>query len=133
MKYGFRLLLHKNLSDKQKEEAKRLFDLHFLSTNGKYGTGGQSSHSYWRRGILGKPVATSQDKNKRYNYDMVIRRMSKRRRIFAAIRRELVDTFNPNVEWDQCMCSLHLGGTKVHVPLIEEDYDLYFEDGEIKG
>ena len=134
MKHGFKLLLHNDLNSDQIQRAKELFDLFFINTNGYYGTGGWASHSYWKRGILGRVSSPSRCANNinTHDYDMCIRRMSKHRRIFAAIPRTLVDRYN-EVDWDQCMCSLHLGGTKIKIPFDEKDYVCYFEIGDIKG
>jgi len=126
MKHGFRLLLHTGLTPEQRDRARHIFVTRFIQTNGRYGTGGWDSGSYWRRGQLGYPSKSDGD------YDMVIRRMSKKRRIFAAIPRELADKDN-EIDWNQCMCSMHLAGTKVSIEFNENDYDLYYETGEIKG
>ncbi len=126
MKNGFRLLLHKSLSEDEKTEAKKVFDRSFIETNGIYKCRSDSG-AFFRRNLLGY-----QPDNTRWT----VRRMSTTRRIFAAIPVDLVERVDGEpLELNQCVCAIHKGGQRVRLkqPMTESDYDIYHEQGEIKG
>ncbi len=128
MNFGFRLLIHKNLSETEKNEAKKVFKYVFINTNGNYGCRHESG-AFWRRGILGRTGFSKKEPN------ITIRRMSNNRRIFAALPIDMLEGKNSPIKLDMCGCAIHRGGQKVRLkqPFNESDYEIYYEIGQIKG
>lgn len=125
MNFGFKLLIHKNLSYNAKKTAEEIFSRHFINTNGNYRCRRQS-HAWWRRGILGLYVEEC---------NMCVRRMSKNKRIFAAIPIDILEGKDGPIDFKTCVCAEHLGGTKVKLKeqFNENDYNVYYEIGLING
>lgn len=126
MKHGFRLLIHKSLSAEEKVKAVEVFNSWFIKTKGDYSCR-RDSHAYMRRNLLGY----SPD-----NTNFTVRRMSTVRRIFAAVpldKLERVDGLP--LEMNQCICAMHKGGQRVRLkqPLVESEYEIFHEEGDIKG
>lgn len=126
MKQGYMVVLHKNIPPELVDEAKVLCEDFINIAKDGYGTGYRAS--YFRRGVFGM-----MSKSKK----LTLRRLSKNRRIFGAVPIDMVVNKDGSpVNLDLCMCPSHLGGTKVKMsdgPFKEENYDIVYATGEIKG
>ncbi len=143
MKYGIRVVIHKDISKELLDEANEMCDyfvkltcrghIYKSSITGKwtqknkgYGNGGWKS--YWKRKVFG---LLSQSKK------LVFRRLSNNRRIFGVVPLELLrDMDNTIINIKRCVCPIHLGGIKVTMldgPYDEQNYNMYCEFGDIKG
>lgn len=124
MREGFRLVYHKDVPSELIQLAKELLKTQLKYMIDGYKTGGKSSSSFYKRGILG------------YYYKdtgLVFRRLSTNRRIFGIVHK---DQLEGDINWNQCICAYHLGGTKVTMkdgPYFEDKYITWAEIGDIKG
>lgn len=126
MKHGFKLVIHKNLSPNEKQLAKDIFNIKFILTKGNYSCR-HDSGAYFRRGILGWCPDGQQ---------FTVRRVTKKRRIFAAVPLELLERKDGEpIELEQCICAIHKGGQRVKFKcgFNEIDYETFYEVGDIKG
>ena len=127
MKTGFRLVYHKDIPEHLVPLAKELLKSQLKTMIDGYKTGGKASRSFYKRGILGYCYKDT---------DLVFRRLSTNRRIFGIVHKDQLEGINGEIEWNQCICSLHLGGTKVKMkdgPYSEDKYITWAEIGDIKG
>ncbi|KKL64373.1 hypothetical protein LCGC14_2165680 [marine sediment metagenome] len=130
MKKGFRFEIQKDLNT---DELKLAIDFanEFISdtckNNMKFSFSRKAGYrSYIRRGCFG------------YRFDkknnLVFRRISTKSRIFGIIKPDtMVDLLGKNVNLNQCMCPIHLGGVKVRWKSEKPDMNVYAIVGDIKG
>ena len=134
MKYGFRITYHKSIPHSQK-----LLD--FLETWKNRFCSPDSykcradSGAFCRRGLLGFAVGPNFQTNQDDPIIYTFKRLSSKRRIFGLVPISLLVPKNPPINLQQCMCAIHRGGQRVNlaVPYDENDYETYFETGDIKG
>ena len=126
MKYGYRLVIHNSIKDNQIAIEKMQRFLHIFSSKNSYKYGW---HSPFKRNGVG--VSYRKDWSMTYDNDgeFVFKRVSKNRRIFAMVPRNLVEgeLHRP--------CS-HLcsdGKAKLKVGYEDENYTTFAEVGDIKG
>lgn len=131
MKRGFRVLMHKRIPTEYIDAAMAACQ-NFVTLGESekgYRTGGQSSHSFFKRGIMGLEVKDTDRK-------LVFRRLVKSRRIFGVVPVEELEQLDgtPIVNAG-CICSYHSGGKRVRFKngFNEQDFTLYYETGDIKG
>ena len=134
MKKGYRILLHKDIPLDLLDDSKKYCDLFIQEANTKgYGrSGGHGDRAFFRRGVFGF-LFNNFDKR---NDSVVFRRLSKNRRIFGILPINLLSSSDGTpINLKQCICAIHLGGTKVKIKngFQEKDYMTYYEVGDIKG
>lgn len=143
MKNGFRLVYHKSLKGEDRADAEDELNDFVLALNGshKYAErfnckGGHASALRWK--ALGYPVNWCRGAHDK----MVLRRLSKNRRIFGVVPRSLVFSLNDNTcstRYTGCVCPKcpwHWTGYKgftMAEPYKDSDYIIFYESGEIKG
>lgn len=130
MKYGFRIVYHKDIPLEDLGIIKSwLEDKVVMFTSEKsYKVGYNNSHSFYRRGIFG--LLLNKPKNK-YTF----RRLSKNRRIFGIVPIDKLQGIKEEISLNMCMCADHLGGIRVKLKkkFNENDWITFYETGEIKG
>jgi hypothetical protein len=130
MKYGWQLVYHKDIPEDDKKMVEEFINdkyKHFSSPN-SYKVGYTNSHSYYRRGVFGLRV----DNKSKYTFKRLVRGS----RIFGVVPTDLlVDKQGNPIDTNQCMCAIHLGGTRVDIKggYNPADYVVVYEVGEIKG
>lgn len=131
MKRGFRVLIHKRVPNEYADAA--VYACQNFVTMGEseksYRRRGQSSRSFYQRGILGLEIQNT-------NRKLVFRRLVKNRRIFGVVPVEELEMLDGSpVNNTGCMCSHDNGGKRVRLKngFNEQDFTLYYETGEIKG
>jgi len=125
---GYRILVHRSIPEEDLPEIYKFLKDWIKNTN-EHGYGRRLvSSAYYRRGVLGLTFI----KNK-YTF----RRLVKNRRIFGVLPLTMLEHKDPTqtIKLKQCMCAEHLGGTPVNIigGFKEEDYDIFYETGYIKG
>jgi hypothetical protein len=126
MKFGFRVLIHKDIPLEDFEQIKPHLQ-QIIDGWSKHGYKCRlKSGAYFRRSILGYPIV--KDK-------YVLRRLVKTRRLFGMVPVELLEGVDEQINFNQCMCGDCLAGTKVRFikRFDENDYWKFYEIGEIKG
>jgi len=135
LKTGYRIEIQKDLSEEQMIAAKRAADNFIdmtLEKSGKYGDGGRTSSSWYKRGILGYFI-DSDGKITSEITELIFRRHTRNKRIFAIIKLDTLILPNGDpIKLNNCMCVYHRGGQKVTYKVRPETF-LYFEIGDIKG
>ena len=136
MKIGFRIEIQNDLNEQELEVAKKFAD-YFIekSKDGKYPyktDGGRSSKAFWRRGIVGFSINSKEIERIRFGskeneINLIFRRHSRNKRIFAVVREECLE-----FESEQCPCALHKGGKKAKYKVRPKTF-IYYEIGDIKG
>lgn len=135
MNRGFRIQIEEGLPAEQENKACD-FAHHWMgeimsaqcSWVAKWSRGGW--RSYLRRGTFGYSL---NGRGAKTSEDLVFRRISKRQRIFGIMRaKHMRNLDGTEVNYNQCMCPMHLGGTRVTIPEMPE-MRTYAEIGEIKG
>lgn len=134
MKFGFRITYHKSIPQSQNlldflEEWKNRFcspESYKCRTD---------SGAFFRRGLLGLAVGPNFETNHDDPIIYTFKRLSRNRRVFGLVPISLLVPKNPPIDLEQCMCAIHRGGQRVNlaVPYNENDYQTYFEIGDIKG
>lgn len=130
MKHGFKILIHKDIPDEHMKDAIRItndFMYQAISENG-YKVGRRSCQFY-ARGVLGYSVPQKDPK-------ITFKRLVKNRRIFGVVPIDLLEAVDGKpLPLDDCMCTDHRGGVRVRLidGFNEDDYRLYYEEGDIKG
>jgi len=143
MKKGYRLEIQKDLSDFELEIAKqecKFFKKMVQQNNGMWNN---VSRGGWKHG---KPLARNEHGSLIYvthvrsgsaiETDLVFRRLSKTKRIFGVVKRNLLVSKEDGkrgkeIKNSSCSCRECLGGTKVKMDPVETF--TYYEEGEIKG
>lgn len=148
MKNGYRLVYHKSISGEDKRNAEE-FLLDFIEKVNKEGSyakafrthGGWNSCLRWKS--FGLPV--SDFKNQNYycvSEKLILRRLSKNRRIFGVVPRDLVFSLNGyacSTQYKRCICPKCTmawtsgKGFGMGEPYKDSDYITFYESGEIKG
>lgn len=147
-KNGFRLVYHKSISDKDKPIVED-FLLDFIEKtakcNGSYAkafrtNGGWVSHLRWK--ALGLPVNQSRGDNYCVNDKLILRRLSKNRRIFGVVPRDLVFSLNGfacSTQYKNCICLkctmawTSNKGFTMNEPFKDDNYVVFYDSGDIKG
>lgn len=132
MNRGFRILIHKDVEKtdwvmKFLEDQKKLFRSERSYKRG-YGP------SFYNRGVFGLGFGEKGSCSGPILY--TFRRVVRNRRIFGVVPVKILERKDGEpVELDQCMCPQHRGGQKVCLKggFNEDDYEVWFETGEIKG
>ncbi len=135
MNKGFRIKIERGLSAEDKKKAQDFatkWALEVIENDcswvERWSRGGWSS--YLQRGTFGYSLNGRGAKNED---DLVFRRISKRRRIFAVMRaKHLRNLDGSEIDFKGCMCPDHLGGTRVIMPQ-RPALKTFMEYGEIKG
>lgn len=140
MKNGIKIVIHNSIKDDIKKEVEKwLLQWLIAKINTKegivnYKIGYSNSSSFYRRGILGLSLFNTYNSPLKKKY--FFRRLTKSRRIFGVVPiSEIISKDNSNIDLNQCMCAIHLGGTKVKLKKTydDNDYSIFFQIGDIKG
>lgn len=126
---GFRVLIHKDIPPERLKECHEFCDRWIQrSIKEGYGChGGHGDYAFYRRRILG--YLFSKD------YSLTFRRLSTKRRIFGIVPTNLLfdkETGKQIVVGNGCVCASCEGGRRVSYDFNENNFILYFEDGNIK-
>lgn len=143
MKFGFRIVIHKDVSSELMEEARKQCDsfLKFASVREQRkteGYGGIISYrpasyasgyapSVYRRGMIGHVFADNK---------LTFRRLSRNRRIFGVVPISMIqnkDGSELHFRGSWCACCVNDGKKVTMKPYDESDYRTFIEVGEIKG
>ena len=134
MKAGFQIEIQKDLSEKEKETAKKFANKFIAKTCGNsmvFSLGGRTGGytSYLRRGRFGYLI--NEDKRT----GLVFRRISWKKRIFGIFKyTELLDKETAKLpRINMCMCPKHRGGLKVRWKDEKPESFTYALIGDIKG
>ena len=140
MKNGIKIVIHNSIKDNVKKEVEKWL-IHWLipklnATTGTidYKIGYSKSRSFYRRGILGKSLFFTEHHPLKNKY--FFRRLSNTKRIFGVIPiDEVISNNGDKIDTNQCMCAIHMGGTKVKLKKTydDNDYSIFFQIGDIKG
>jgi hypothetical protein len=141
MKNGYRLVYHKSLKGSEKQKAETTLGEFVLGLAGSHNyakqfntKGGYASSLRWK--ALGKSLGSCCSGD-----NLVLRRLSKNRRIFGVVPRDLVFSIPGacSTQYEGCMCPKCTWewtggkGFKMDGPYKDEDYILFYESGKIKG
>lgn len=130
MKIGYRILIHKSIPQEWMNYALKACDRFKQLADSEEGwKTRRDSCAFYRRGVLGYSLPY---------IDPVItfKRLVKNRRIFGVVPIQMLERKDGEpLELDRCMCGVHRGGVRVNLKggFIENDYNLYIENGDIKG
>ena len=132
MKMGYRICIQKHLSKEQKDIGIEYIE-DFIKEVGAHGGSYANAYrtqggwkSWFRRGTLGLSPPKLSKKG------LTLRRLSNNRRIFGI---QSLDSLKINGidESDGCYCPIHRGSIKVKSLKMLDDFDIIYEEGEIKG